>query len=84
MAEAQRSCKTYYPELKGVNLVDALKTFGENLCHSDGLLRISTLRILCHYEPLRLESSSQEQSSEMKFGDGVSQPCQVDDRDSNV
>lgn len=84
MAEAQHNCKSYYPELKAVNLVDALKTFGENLCHSNGLLRVSTLRILCHYEPLKLETFSQEQSNEKTFGDGVAQPCQIDDRDSNV
>ena len=81
---AKDSRKIYHPELKAVNLVDALKTFAENLCHSNGLLRLSTLRILCHYESLKLESSSQEQSDEKKLPDGVSQTCHVDDQGANV
>ncbi|KAL6992171.1 hypothetical protein U1Q18_010278 [Sarracenia purpurea var. burkii] len=39
-----------HPELKAEKAMEALGIFAENLCHSDKLIRLSTLRILCHYE----------------------------------
>lgn len=50
--EADCNYRAYHPELKFDKIVDALNIFAGNLCCSDKSLRIATLRILCHYEPL--------------------------------
>ncbi|WCJ33154.1 ARM repeat superfamily protein [Euphorbia peplus] len=41
--------KSCHPEFKEKDSRDALVTFTDNLCNSDKEIRVSTLRILCHY-----------------------------------
>lgn len=64
--------------------MESLAIFAENLCHSDKLIRHSTLRILCYYELLNCEHSSEDQHAEKKMRTEVSQSCFADDRGSNV
>ncbi|XP_060178660.1 uncharacterized protein LOC132608895 isoform X2 [Lycium barbarum] len=59
--QADASTKKYHPELVVSKMVDALGMFAANLSHHDKKLRLSTLRILCHYEPLTDASSTNEQ-----------------------
>ena len=72
------------PDLKVENAMESLAIFAENLCHSDKLLRHSTLRILCHYELLNCEHASEDQHAEKKMRTEVSQSWFADDRGSNV
>lgn len=64
--QADASTKKYLPELVVSKLVDTLGVFAANLSHHDKNLRLSTLRILCHYEPLTDVSSANEQPLEKK------------------
>ncbi|XP_073273960.1 uncharacterized protein [Primulina huaijiensis] len=50
----------YLPECISGNGLDALNLFAENLCHADKEIRLSTLRILCHFEPFRDDPSAKE------------------------
>ncbi|KAL9232759.1 hypothetical protein vseg_007829 [Gypsophila vaccaria] len=43
-----------HPELGGAMMKDAFHVFSENLYNPDKGIRVSTLRILCHYEPVNL------------------------------
>lgn len=65
-------------------LVDALSVFAANLSHQDKSLRLSTLRILCHYEPLADVSSTNERSLEKKMRMDIPQTTLVDYHDNNV
>ncbi|RDY00034.1 Small subunit processome component 20-like protein, partial [Mucuna pruriens] len=58
-------CKTYHPELEE-RTADAVTTFSDNLHHSDKEIRISTLKILCHYKPLGWENSSVDQPTKKR------------------
>lgn len=49
------NCEIFHRDLETRKAADAFDTFAENLCHSDKMIRVSTLRILCHYEPLNSE-----------------------------
>ena len=49
----------FHLELKVEKAVDAFNKFSVNLSHPDKGIRVSTLRILCHYEPLNGESNVQ-------------------------
>ncbi|GAB2295684.1 hypothetical protein Dimus_029838 [Dionaea muscipula] len=49
---ANISSSKMHPELEASKLLDAAGIFAENLCNEDKAIRISTLRILCHFEPL--------------------------------
>lgn len=51
--EADVSKRIYSEEFQADRVEDAVQVFADNLRHSDKEVRISTLRILCHYEPLR-------------------------------
>ncbi|KAM7259266.1 hypothetical protein ACFE04_015007 [Oxalis oulophora] len=64
--------KVYHPELKTEKLIDTVEIFADNLRHSDKAIRVPTLRILCHFEPI----------SSVNTDD--SQACHVDDHSSNV
>ncbi|XP_004492742.1 uncharacterized protein [Cicer arietinum] len=57
--------RVYHPELSE-RTAEAVTTFLDNLCHSDKEVRISTLKILCHYKPLGEENSSVDQSAAKK------------------
>ncbi|KAL6970992.1 hypothetical protein U1Q18_030674 [Sarracenia purpurea var. burkii] len=54
-----------HPELKAEKAMEALGIFAENLCHSDKLIRLSTLRILCHYE-LNYDHSPEDELGEVR------------------
>lgn len=58
-------CRIYHPEL-AEKTADAVATFSDNLHHSDKEMRVSTLKILCHYKPLCSENSSVDQPADKK------------------
>lgn len=64
--------------------MDALAIFAENLCHASKRIRLSTLRILCHYESLTFEDFTKNHPTEKKRRTEVSQTIHEDDRGSNV
>ncbi|PSS35668.1 Small subunit processome component like [Actinidia chinensis var. chinensis] len=72
------------PELKAEKAMESLGIFAENLCHSDKLIRLSTLRILCHFELLNYEHSPKDEHAENKTRTDVSKSCFANDRGSNV
>ncbi|KAG5588462.1 hypothetical protein H5410_048896 [Solanum commersonii] len=82
--QADASTKKYHPELAVSKLVDALGVFAANLSHHDKNLRLSTLRILCHYEPLTDVSSTNEQPLEKKMRKDNPQTTLVDYHGNNV
>lgn len=65
-------------------LVDGLGVFAANLSHHDKSLRLSTLRILCHYERLTDVTSSNEQPLEKKMRMDNPQTTLVDYHGNNV
>jgi len=58
-------CRTYHSELEE-KIADAVAIFFDNLYHSDKEIRVSTLKILCHYKPLVWEKSSVDQPADMQ------------------
>ena len=56
----------FHPELKTEKAVDAFDIFSENLSHPDKGICVSTLRILCHYEPLNGETNVQPVEKKMQ------------------
>ncbi|CAK8567091.1 unnamed protein product [Lathyrus sativus] len=58
-------CRMYHPELEKMT-AEEVAAFGDNLCHSEKEVRISTLKILCHYKSLGEENSSMDQSAAKK------------------
>lgn len=82
--QADSSKEAYYPLLKVENMVDAVGIFADSLCHPDKGIRLPTLRILCHYEPLNCETSARDQPAEKKMKTEVSQADIVDSDESNV
>lgn len=73
----------FHPELRSEKAVDALAIFAENLCQADKQLRLSTLRILCHYESLASENIVRDRpAKKLKMDD--SQSLCVDEHGSNV
>ncbi|CAK9136502.1 unnamed protein product [Ilex paraguariensis] len=76
MMQADVGPEMFHPELGSRNVVDALDIFTENLCHPDKRIRLSTLRILCHYEPLSCEYRTKDQPVEKKLRTEISQTCQ--------
>ncbi|XVE81263.1 hypothetical protein DITRI_Ditri15bG0049500 [Diplodiscus trichospermus] len=83
-SQADSGTKIYHPALKEQNTVDALCIFADNLCHPDKGIRLPTLRILCHHEPLSCEISANDQPAEKKMKMEVSQAVIVDTDESNV
>ncbi|CAN1193912.1 U3 small nucleolar RNA-associated protein 20 [Linum perenne] len=73
--EVETANETLHPEFGAKQVTDALALFVDNLCNLDKNIRLSTLRILCHYE---LEScvdlSDRPPSKKMKIGDNRSYP----------
>lgn len=76
--QADATTKKYHPELVVSKLMDALSVFAANLSHHDKSLRLSTLRILCHYEPLTDVNSTNEQPLEKKMRMDIPQTTLVD------
>ncbi|KAJ6777070.1 hypothetical protein OIU74_001111 [Salix koriyanagi] len=74
--EADTSHKTYHPEFEGKKAVDAFDVFADNLCNPDKGIRVSTLRILCHYEPQGCQMSAIDQSPEKKMKTEFSEDSQ--------
>lgn len=66
--------------------MDAVGIYADNLCHSDKAIRVSTLRILCHYEPLTYGITGMDQPPEkkMKTETGVSHTSPMDILGCNV
>ncbi|KAI3974386.1 hypothetical protein MKX01_031055, partial [Papaver californicum] len=56
--------ETLYPEFKREYAVNAL---ADNLCLPDKLIRVSTLKILSHYEPLDKQFSTSDQPAYKKW-----------------
>ncbi|KAK3010833.1 hypothetical protein RJ639_012410 [Escallonia herrerae] len=77
------SCTESHGELETRMVVDSLEIFAENLCHPDKQIRLSTLRILCHYEPLNCNKSTKDQPPKEKMRYESSQACDADEKDSN-
>lgn len=71
-----------HPELKAEKATEALCVFAENLCHSDKMIRLSTLRILCHYQLINYEQSPRDEPAEIEMKTEVSQSAV--DQGSNV
>lgn len=58
------------PKLETEEVIDAMNAFSENLYNPNKELRVSTLRILCHYELLSHESQQMDTGvSEEKHAD---------------
>ncbi|VFR01143.1 unnamed protein product [Cuscuta campestris] len=79
---ADNPIQHYHPELGASEVVTALDIFSENLCHRDKEIRLSTLRILCHYEPM-CDGYSRKELTEKKQSDDP-QACAVSDLGCNV
>ncbi|XP_045811204.1 small subunit processome component 20 homolog isoform X1 [Trifolium pratense] len=75
-------CRMYHPELEEMS-AEAVTSFSGNLCDSDKELRISTLKILCHYKSLGEENSSVDQSAAKKRKIEVSPTSVVDNTGNN-
>lgn len=73
-----------HPELKAEKAKESLALFAENLCHSDKVTRVSTLRILCHYQLLSCEYSSKDEPAEIGMETEVSESCLADNQGCNV
>ncbi|MCD9558563.1 U3 snoRNP protein [Datura stramonium] len=82
--QADASSKKHHPELVVSKTVVALGVFAANLSHHDKNLRLSTLRILCHYEPLTDVSSTNEQPLEKKMRMDNPQTTLMDYHGNNV
>lgn len=84
MTEAECSSRTYHPELKADKAIDALSLYGDNLHHSEKGLRIASLKILSHYEPLIRDLSPEDQPVQKKLKTEASQICCTDSQRFNV
>lgn len=82
--EEESSCRLYHPELSAERITDALSVFADNLCHWDKGIRVATLRILCHYEPLNYDTRTEDQPVGKKMKTEASQTCHVDSQSCNV
>ncbi|KAL3835007.1 hypothetical protein ACJIZ3_009743 [Penstemon smallii] len=74
----------YLPEHVAGKVLDALDIFSENLCHANKEIRISTLRILCHFEPLHCDLSANGLPVEEKSRTDVSEVFHVDHPNNSV
>ncbi|KAG6678404.1 hypothetical protein I3842_14G078800 [Carya illinoinensis] len=82
--EAHSSNRKYHPELSVEKAVDAVMIFADNLRHSNKGIRFSTLRILCHYEPLSSVDSTDDQAVGKKTKSEVAQGSHMDSQGMNV
>ncbi|KAG7947105.1 hypothetical protein I3843_14G077400 [Carya illinoinensis] len=82
--EAHSSNRKYHPELSVEKAVDAVMIFADNLRHCNKGIHFSTLRILCHYEPLSSVDSTNDQAVGKKTKSEVAQGSRVDSQGMNV
>ncbi|PIN21963.1 DRIM (Down-regulated in metastasis)-like protein [Handroanthus impetiginosus] len=74
----------YHPEHIAGKVLDALEIFAENLYHANKKIRLSTLRILCHYEPIYHDHVKTGVPVENNKVMDVSESSHVDDPQDNV
>ncbi|GER48680.1 small subunit processome component 20-like protein [Striga asiatica] len=74
-----RKWQLYFPEYIAGKTLDALDIFAENLCHANREIRLSTICILCHYEPLHRQQSKEKLPVEDSTPIDVSEASHVDD-----
>ncbi|KAJ7955379.1 Small subunit processome component 20-like protein [Quillaja saponaria] len=80
----ETGCSVSHQGLVEKEAMDAVDLFADNLCHSDKDIRVSTLRILCHYEPLSGDVSLVHQPIGKKRKTEDSETFHVDIPCSNV
>ncbi|KAG8377667.1 hypothetical protein BUALT_Bualt08G0056700 [Buddleja alternifolia] len=76
--------KIYPSEYVAGKVLDAFDIFAENLCHGNREIRLSTLRILCHYEHIYYQHSKKELPIENNMRTDASETSHVDDRNNSV
>ncbi|XP_065862754.1 uncharacterized protein [Euphorbia lathyris] len=77
--------KSCHPEFNAKNAQDALVAFADNLCNSEKEIRVSTLRILCHYAcPECKISAVDEQPPQKRMKSEVPQISHADSHGSDV
>ncbi|KAE9587003.1 hypothetical protein Lalb_Chr23g0269101 [Lupinus albus] len=76
-------CRIYHPEPEE-GVADTMTTFADNLHHLDKEIRISTLKILCHFKLLDGDNSSLDQPSKKKRKTEISSASNVDCTGNNV
>ncbi|KAG6388570.1 hypothetical protein SASPL_149999 [Salvia splendens] len=82
--ESHGRCQFYLSESIAGKSLAALDIFSENLSHANREIRLSTLRILCHYESVHDRDSAKNHPVENNSGiDGV-ETSLVDDFHNNV
>ncbi|CAJ1855304.1 unnamed protein product [Sphenostylis stenocarpa] len=74
-------CRIYHPELEE-KTAEAVVSLSDNLHHPDKDIRISTLKILCHYKPLLWENSSVDQPAKKQKIE-VSPTCNAECKENN-
>ncbi|KAH6786084.1 hypothetical protein C2S51_038539 [Perilla frutescens var. frutescens] len=77
-------CQFYLPEYISGKLLDALDIFSENLSHANREIRLSTLCILSHYEPIHDKDSDKKLPAENDSGTDVTETSLVDGNHDNV
>ncbi|XP_057982940.1 uncharacterized protein LOC131167895 isoform X2 [Malania oleifera] len=82
--QADTSNKIVHPELTAEKAREAMEVFSENLCNSDKEIRVSTLRILRHYELLDCDFLMEARSFQKKMETGVSENCPLDTKYNNA
>ncbi|KAL3724550.1 hypothetical protein ACJRO7_029686 [Eucalyptus globulus] len=72
-SKLQEAYDTYHQEFEANKFVDAVDCFAENLCHFDKRIRVSTLRILSHYQPLSSDIYASDRPVGQKMSDEICQ-----------
>ncbi|KAL5708838.1 hypothetical protein ACHQM5_019594 [Ranunculus cassubicifolius] len=75
---------TIRPELEAEKAIDAINVFADNMSLPEDVIRMSTLRILGHYEPLGRHVSESDQPARKKLKTGVCQPYNMDAQCNNA
>lgn len=69
----QEASDTYHQEFEANKFGEAVDVFAENLSHFDKRIRVSTLRILCHYQPLSCDICTSDQPVGQKMSNEICQ-----------
>ncbi|KAI6693975.1 hypothetical protein NL676_021685, partial [Syzygium grande] len=69
----QEGSETYHQEFEANKFGEAVDVFAENLSHFDKRIRVSTLRILCHYQPLSCDICTSDQPVGQKMSNEICQ-----------
>ncbi|XP_038874757.1 LOW QUALITY PROTEIN: small subunit processome component 20 homolog [Benincasa hispida] len=78
------SKRSYSEEFQADKVEDAVQVFADNLRHPDKGVRISTLRILCHYEPLQSATLTKDPSIDNEMKTENLEQCSDDSVGSEV